>query len=107
MRAHLEWTISDVTIVLDGTKMALLEEPTMTAPNKNQAWPKNGVVTRGSIELTADEAIKLANELISAAIAAKDMDLSYANTCWKTATHQHPSAQNIQKPITRNHEQIT
>lgn len=83
MKATMEWCTTDVALDLEGTKLALIEAPTMTAPNKNQAWPKHGIVTKGYIELTADEALKLADELIKAAVAAKDMDLSYVKECLK------------------------
>ena len=67
----------DVVLSIENDFFILYEDPKHTQyPNwkyKKGDW-KHGYVTKGSMDLTADEALKLASELIAAANNAKELD---------------------------------
>ena len=59
----------DILLSLEGKTLILLEEPQRTHPP--QGSYQHGFVTKGSTDLTADEAFDLGTALISAAYHAK------------------------------------
>lgn len=78
MKAICAWGFgADVLVEIDGTTVVLYEEPA----NKDRY--RHGSVTRGSLDLTADEAEDLANQLQLAAKAARDLDNSYVQSMMK------------------------
>jgi len=58
----------DVILCLDGTPLVLLENPDL-----NNGQSVHGVVTKGDVDLTADQAYKLGFQLINAAQQAKKL----------------------------------
>jgi len=79
MKAKCTWGDGpDVLVVLDGMPVMLYHTPV----DFNHA--KHGMVKQGSFDLTADEAIALALQLLRAAESARDMDRKYQNA-WKCA----------------------
>lgn len=63
----------DVTVSLDGTNFILYEDPINT-----DRW-LHGTVEYGSFDLTAEEARRLANQLIQAAVDAECLDMEVRN----------------------------
>ena len=74
MKAECTWGDGpDVLVMLNGTHIMLYEYP------KNYERFKHGEVSQGSLDLTSDEALLLAGELISAANSAKELDYLASN----------------------------
>ena len=66
----------DVLVTLDGQAFICYEDPKNDPPPRGQ-WV-HGYVTKGSFDLTRNQALELAAQLFRAAGQAKDMDDSYA-----------------------------
>lgn len=61
----------DIILNLDGTQLILHETPV-----DYHRWT-HGIVSEGSLDLTADEAIELGYRLINTGILAKELLISY------------------------------
>lgn len=62
----------DVLLVLDGKPLVCYEDPKNDPPPRGQ-W-KHGYVSKGSIDLTRNEALELAEQLFRAAAACRELD---------------------------------
>ena len=69
MEVTMAWPKVDVCISLDGTQLVLMEPVSM-----DSGW-LHGTVSKGSIALTAYEAVALGNKLIMCANRAKELEL--------------------------------
>ena len=73
MRAICTWGDGpDVLLTIDGERLILHEDPKHNEPPKGDCI--HGHVTKGSIDLTADEAQALGYQLINAATQANGLD---------------------------------
>ncbi len=80
MRAVCTWGDGpDVLVDLNNTTVVLYEDPWSDPPPRGK-WA-HGCVSKGSFDLTAEEAKALAAELISAAEQAEHLDKSYTDHC--------------------------
>lgn len=76
MKASCTWgEAEDVCIELDGTELMLFEPP-----SKFKRF-KDGIVSKGQIALSANDAIELASQLQAAAITAQELEEGYAKAC--------------------------
>jgi len=88
MRAECTWGEGpDVMVVLDGTPMMAYENPinvsdgigcfeSIPKDDDELCWCTHGFIRQGSFDLTAQEALTLAESLTSAAKISIEMDLS-------------------------------
>jgi len=67
----------DVLLVLEDDFFILYEDPKHLEPPRGDYV--HGYVTKGSMNLTADEALALAGQLRKAAMLAKELEREYRN----------------------------
>jgi len=91
MKAECTWGEGpDVLVVLGGTPIMSYENPVNVSGDRpvtgedtredvNLCWSTHGFIRQGSFDLTADEALQLAGDLILAANSAKELDYMAAN----------------------------
>ena len=73
MKVLMTWgTGPDVVLSLEGTVLHLNEEPDLSDKNNT-----NGSVSKGNVNLTADEAYRLGANLMKAANLARELEEGY------------------------------
>ena len=73
MRASPVWELNKIVLSLDGTSMLLMEHP------RNLERSTNGEVQQGQIDLTYEEAERLAQEILTALHSCATMEIGRAH----------------------------
>lgn len=99
MRAVCTWGDGpDVLVDLDNTTIALYEAPWSDPPPRGR-WA-HGCISKGSFDLTSEEAEKLGYELIAAAEQSKELDKSFSEHC--TEHHKKQMELDMEKTMEWN-----